>query len=190
MKLDEQYNRPDRYGAFGGWEYDPETKTQQYVATSPGMQAAQERMDRRLGGEGFTPYQAPEQVGSIMDALMADKMERMGLMDKGVADLKQDSYGTRFNDRPGSGYQSGQPPQGAITPPPQPPITQPPPQDTGDPPPGNQRPPVGGRGVGDLPPGGRGGGAGGGNRGRLRPRGMGEQLTPEEMLRRQMMGVQ
>ena len=66
------------------------------------MKAGQERMDRRLAGEGFDPYEAPDQVSSITDALLASRMERMGIIDPGVADLKQDEYGTRFADRSGS----------------------------------------------------------------------------------------
>ena len=85
LNLDEEYNRVDRGNAFGAWEYDPETKSQNFVAKSPGMIAAQDRMDRRLAGEGFAPYEAPSQISSMTDALMATRMEKMGLMDSGVA---------------------------------------------------------------------------------------------------------
>jgi hypothetical protein len=98
MEMDEEFNRLDRGNRFGGWEYDPETKSQNYVARSPGMQNAEDRMDRRLSGEGFDDYERPSQVTAITDALMADRMEKMGLIDPGVANLKQDSYGERFGD--------------------------------------------------------------------------------------------
>jgi hypothetical protein len=100
MEMDEEMNRINRGNAFGGWEYgiDPKTgkRTQEFVARSPGMQAAQDRMDRRLAGEGFERYERPSQVSAITDALMADKMERMGLLEPGTTDLRQDEYGQRM----------------------------------------------------------------------------------------------
>ena len=171
LNLDEEYNRIDRGNAFGAWEYDPETKTQQYVAKSPGMQAAQDRMDRRLAGEGFEPYEAPKQVSSIMDALMANKMEKMGLIEPGATDLTQDDYGTRFADRSGSPTA----PAGGYPPPPQPPAAaQPPvaPQPPTAQPPGLTIP--GGQPVGGSP-----GGAGGkAPPGTILPHN--QQMTPEE----------
>jgi len=163
MGLDTDSNRLNRGNAFGEWAYsDPEyddegniTKRggQQWSATSPGMKAAEERMDRRLAGEGFDPYEAPGQVSSITDALLASRMERMGLIDPGVADLKQDEYGTRFADRSGSptappgGYP--QPPSQAAPMPPQ--QGQPPmPPGAGQPP----MPPGAGMPPGGSPPGG------------------------------------
>ncbi len=138
LQLDEKYNRIDRGNAFGGWEYDPETKSQEYVAKSPGMIAAQERMDRRLGGEGFEKYEAPSQISAMTDALMAERMQKMGLIDEGTADLKQDEYGTRFADRSGSPtIDSTTPPPGSVQPP-----------DMGVPTPPQPNPP----GVGDRPP--------------------------------------
>ena len=163
MKLDTDSNRLNRGNAFGGWEYtDPEydeegnmTKrgSQDYVAKSPGMKAGQERMDRRLAGEGFDPYEAPDQVSSITDALLASRMERMGIIDPGVADLKQDEYGTRFADRSGS---PTAPPGGYPQPPSQ---AAPMPPGAGNPqPPGaGQAPQPPGAGVtipGGSPPGG------------------------------------
>lgn len=160
LNLDEEYNRVDRGNAFGAWEYDPETKSQNFVAKSPGMIAAQDRMDRRLAGEGFAPYEAPSQISSMTDALMATRMEKMGLMDSGVADLKQDDYGTRFADRSGSPTQV--PTQAAA------PVM----------PPGGGQPPGGGTGQpGDIPPISGGGVGGGGNRNRppMRPHGMSDE---------------
>ena len=146
MDMDTDSNRLNRGNAFGGWEYtDPEydeegnlTKRggQEYVARSPGMQAAQDRMDRRLAGEGFEDYQRPTQVSAITDALMADKMEKMGLTDPGVANLKQDSYGTRFGDINNRSQ-------------PMPPSANPPPPPQNPQPPGAQLPP----GVAPPPPG-------------------------------------
>jgi hypothetical protein len=141
MDLDEEYNRTNRYGAFGGWEYDPETKSQRFVATDPGMQAAQERMSRRLAGEGFENYQPPSQISSITDALMADRMGKMGLLTE-QPELAGE-YGERFADRQGGGYQSATPspappPQGGYQPPAP---AEPPPPEVQQPPPEVQQPP-------------------------------------------------
>jgi hypothetical protein len=133
LNLEEEFNRPDREGAFGAWRYDPETKTQKFEATSEGMKAAQARMDRRLAGEGFTPYQPPSQVSAMTDALMADRMQKMGLLTEQPELAGQ--YGERFADRSGSGFQSGQP-----MPPPPPAQGQPPQQGM---PPMPPRPPMG-----------------------------------------------
>jgi hypothetical protein len=153
-EFDERYNRINRYGPFGGWEYDPETKSQRFVATSPGMQAAQERMDRRLAGEGFDAYEPPAQVSSITDALMASRMGRMGILnDETAPNLAQENYGPRFGHRQGGGWQNARdgevyqipPPEGAA-PPEQagpPPDQVPPPPQQGQPPPNRPYPPTG-----------------------------------------------
>ena len=154
-EFDERYNRINRYGRFGGWEYDPETKSQRFVATDPGMQAAQERMSRRLGGEGFDPYEPPAQASAITDALMASRMERMGILNEDSRpNLAQENYGPRFGHRQGGGWQNARggevyeipppegtaPPEGAAPPPqqagPPPDRVPPPPQQ-----PPQQRPP-------------------------------------------------
>lgn len=102
LNIDEDYNRLNRGNAFGGWEYGVDEgtgrRTQEYVSRSPGMKSAEARMDRRLQGEGFDQYEKPSQVSAITDALMADRMEKMGLIDPGVANLKQDQYGDRMGD--------------------------------------------------------------------------------------------
>jgi hypothetical protein len=140
LNLDIDMNRINRYGPFGGWEYDPQTNSQRFVATDPGMQAAQERMSRRLGGEGFEKYEPPAQVSAMTDALMASRMERMGLLGEGSRpNLAQENYGTRFGDRQGGAYRDAM-------------ITPPPPQASpGGPPPGG--PPPGGRPPWRQPPG-------------------------------------
>jgi hypothetical protein len=149
LGLDEEYNRINRGDYFGGWEYDPETKSQNYVARSEGMQAAQDRMDRRLAGEGFEKYEAPSQASAITDALMANRMERMGLLPQGAGDLTQPDYGTRFADRSGSptAQPPTAPPQGGQPPMP-PPTNVIPPQQGAGPMPPPQRPPAGGAGSG------------------------------------------
>lgn len=120
LQLDEEFNRINRYGAFGGWEYDPETKSQKFVATDPGMIAAQQRMSRRLGGEGFAPYEPPAQVSAMTDALMADRMGKMGLIDPNQdLGFKQQEYGERFGDRTGGGRQQALNPYMPPPPPPQ-----------------------------------------------------------------------
>ena len=99
------------------------------------MQAAQDRMSRRLGGEGFEKYQPPEQAGSITDALMASRMQRMGILDpQQDLGLQQPEYGQRFADNPGGGMQSAQPP-------PPPPVAEIPPPGAAVPPPGAGVPP-------------------------------------------------
>lgn len=135
LGLDEEFNRINRMGAFGGWEYDPETKTQRFVTTDPGMQAAQDRMSRRLGGEGFAPYTPPSQVSALTDAIMASRMGAMGLVDpEQDLGLKQESFGERFADRSGGGYQQAVNPYTSPPPPPvggfQPPEGAPPPTAT------------------------------------------------------------
>lgn len=190
MQMGETYNRPNREGAFGAWEYQPAQydidkdgnqvmiapATQKFRATTPGMQAAQDRMDRRLAGEGFDPYEPPSQVSSITDALMADKMQKMGLLPEGDQGLAQDEYGKRFADRSGSGMNTGQPPPPpAAAPPPDP--TQPP---GGNPPPGTGQPPGGVppiSGGGQRPPAGGGGVRPPTNRPPMRPH---AAMTPEE----------
>lgn len=138
-EFDERYNRINRYGPFSGWEYDPETKSQRFVATDPGMQAAQERMSRRLAGEGFDPYEPPAQVSSITDALMASRMGRMGILnDETAPNLAQENYGPRFGHRQGGGWQNARGGEVYQIPPPEggaPPEGAPPPQ-TGAPPQG------------------------------------------------------
>lgn len=168
MQMGETLNRPNRQGAFGAWEYEPakydidkdgnqvliSPATQKFRATTPGMEAAQERMDRRLAGEGFESYQPPQQVSSITDALMADKMQRMGLLAEGDQGLMQEEYGQRFADRSGSGFSTGQPPAPpAAAPPPQAVPPQGNPQVTPPQPPPVARPPAGGSagGVGKRP---------------------------------------
>ena len=74
MQMDEEYNRINRGNQFGAWEYDPETKTQQYVPKSAGMQAATDRMDRRIAGEGFNN---PD-VAGITNALTQTRLNKMG----------------------------------------------------------------------------------------------------------------
>jgi hypothetical protein len=114
MDIDTKNNRIDRQGPFGGWNWsqDEETGrwTQGYQPSTPGMQSAMDRMDWRLQGGGFTPQQVPGQLGSITDALMADKMHRQGILDPNEEDpswsLKQTMYGTRAFERPGSAWMS------------------------------------------------------------------------------------
>lgn len=156
-QMDQAYNRLDRYGPFGGWEYTaPELEydskgnptgkvlkegSQKFVATDPGMQAAQERMSRRLAGEGFDAYTPPAQVSSITDALMSSRMERMGILGEGSRpNLAQENYGTRFGDRAGGAWDMST----------RSPYTTPPPQEGQPPPQGGQPPPQGGQ----PPPGG------------------------------------
>lgn len=134
MDMDEEYNRIDRGNAFGSWEYDPETKSQNWVAKSPGMQAGQDRMDRRLAGEGFND----PNMASIGDALTRTRMDKMGLAQPPA-------------------QQPLPPAQQAVVDAqnPQPPMPPPPPQ-TGQPPPnGMPQPPPNGGGGRDRRGGGR-----------------------------------
>jgi hypothetical protein len=154
MNMDESSNRANRYGPMGGWEYtpaefkiDPKTgketlvkpPSQKWVSTDEGMTAAKERMSRRLAGEGFENYESPKQVSAITDALMATRMNKMGLLENKDQGLMQSDYGQRMADNRG-GYASGQlPPAGQPPIPPpagQPPAGQPPipPPATGQPP--------------------------------------------------------
>lgn len=136
LNLDEEYNRPNRQGAFGGWEYDPETKTQKWVTTDPGAQAAQARMSRRLAGEGFEPYKAPESTAAIRDALLKSRMDRMGVQ-------ASPGGGQPPGGQPPGGQPPPAPPGGGQVPPPPPPYYQPPVTDPMPPVLPGDEPPVG-----------------------------------------------
>ena len=141
LDMDTTYNRTNRMGLRGGWQWeqDPETGqwTQNQVITDPAMQYAHDRMSRRLMGEGFEAYEPPAQFSALMDAKMADQMQRHGLLnEETMPNLTQQNYGTRFGDRQGGAFQNAmtaytQPmtPGGGDTPP------------GGQPPPGNNEPP-------------------------------------------------
>jgi len=127
LKLDEQYNRPDRMGAFGGWQYDPETKTQSWVATDPGMQAAQERMSGRLAGEGFEAFEPAKGSGTIRDAILQSRMDRMGVSPPPEQPPMQPAQQPPVAQQPAP----QPPPPGATAPPPQPPVGGAPPPNAG-----------------------------------------------------------
>jgi hypothetical protein len=79
LRMDEESNRPNRMGAFGGWQYDPKTRTQKWVTTDPGAAAAQKRMSGRMAGEGFESYKPPSSTSAIRDAVLQSRMDRMGV---------------------------------------------------------------------------------------------------------------
>lgn len=135
MQLDAQYNRTDRQGIFTShnWAEDPETgQWTQTTTMNEDMQPAYSRFVDRMQGAGMEPYQSPDQFSSLLDAKMANQMERHGILNEQTRpNLAQQNYGTRAGDRSGRMASVWAPP---------PPPNQGPPPDQGPPPSGGQPP--------------------------------------------------
>ena len=124
MKLETELNRTNRQGIFGGWDWteNPDGSWTQNQNLAPGMQAGADRlMNRAVGGEGMGNYQSPVQFSQMLDAAMANQMERRG-MTPGYQTPEQAGYGpSSASQRPQQGPPPPQagPPQQLPQPPPQ-----------------------------------------------------------------------
>ena len=92
MQMDTEMNRTDRVGSFSGWEWgeDPETgKWTQTQTLQPGMQYGVDRLIGRSQGAGMDPYQSPDQFSQLLDAKMANQMDRHGIDTSGYTQSQE-----------------------------------------------------------------------------------------------------
>ena len=148
VELQAETNRTDRMGAFTGWSWDEDKKVQTQTI-NPAFQGAVERLGFNAG-KPQDPYTSPSQFSQMLDAKMANQMDRQGL-DTGYAQTNVPWKPSAY--RPGRTAQAFLPPAPGEGP--APPVTDP------------------GAG-GGLPPGYQGGaqpgaGAGGSNKQNQRP---------------------
>ena len=148
VELQAQVNRTDRQGAFTGWEWDRDPITGQPGNTqtqtiNPAFQGAVDRLGFNAG-KPADPYTSPSQFSEMLDAKMANQMDRQGLDTSGYQQQNPGQFDPSA-DRAGRFAQSYLPPAppGDVPPPGG---VVPPPGDNQDPPPGDNRPPGGGGG--------------------------------------------
>lgn len=125
MEMQSELNRTNRHGYFSNWDWSegPDGSWTQSQTLTPGLESAANRLLGRANGEGYQPYQSPAQFSSLLDAKMANQMQRHGILDENsLPNLRQENFGDRAGDRQGGWWslhqsrQGGQPPM--ITPPP------------------------------------------------------------------------
>lgn len=157
MAYDAELNRTDRQGMFTGWEWEKDDQGnptgKQIQTIDPSFMGAVDRL-RGSATREADPYTSPDQFSNLLDAKMANQMQRHG-QDPGGFDPSSERYG-RF----ARAYLPPSPQEG-----------QPPPQAPGNvvqPPPGA---------VGGMP----GGPGGKAPPGTVRPNA--QQMTPEMMAR-------
>ena len=123
MQMSAELNRTDRHGYFSNWDWteDENGKWTQSHTLKPGLDIAADRLLSRANGEGYLPYQSPGQFSSLLDAKMANQMQRHGILDDEAMktfSLQQSTFGDRAGDRQGgwlSRYR-GRMPEGKVNP--------------------------------------------------------------------------
>lgn len=134
IELAAQVNRTNTEGFFTGnrWsENEDGTWTNKQTASESFMPAIA-RMEGRLQGQGFEPYQSPNQFSHLLDAKMANQMDRHGDIPGWGIKMPDEGYGGRsrfregrfgsdyFNAPPKNSYWAEKPGRVAWQPPPPP----------------------------------------------------------------------
>lgn len=122
MQMEADLNRTNRQGIFGGWDWqeNPDGSWTQYQTLAPGMQVGADRLLARAT-QGMGDYQSPSQFGSMLDAMMANQYDRLGLTGGNRPPTEQ--YGPPSASRPGLFEQTPQlPPEAQQPPAGQPPV--------------------------------------------------------------------
>lgn len=97
MQLDA--NRVGKQDLFTSWDWDEDKKKITQSIINPGMQQGFDEYSNWLG-TGFEPMKLPDQMGSIWDASLANRMQRQGILDETtMPNLTQENYGTRVGDQ-------------------------------------------------------------------------------------------
>ena len=96
MEMQAELNRTNRHGYFSGWDWteNPDGTWTQSQTLKPGLDLAADRLLGRAQGQGYEPYQSPAQFSSLLDAKMANQMQRHGILDDEAMksfSLKQDT---------------------------------------------------------------------------------------------------
>lgn len=148
MRLSEELNRTNRHGFVTNWDWQegPDGTPTQVMSLNPQFQGAADRLMGRASGQGMEAYKSPEQFSTLLNAAMANQMQRRGLLEE-MPQL-QGQFGQLAQNRAGLFPSTSLPQPPPAVPPEEPPIA-------GRP--GNPSRPNPG-----MPPGGgRGGGIGG-----------------------------
>jgi hypothetical protein len=100
MERDAELNRTDRQGVFTGWNWNQNQDGTwgQTQSVAPGMQGGVDRLMSRSQGQGMDPYQSSPQFSQLLDARMANQMDRSGIGAQGQA---PQGYGPPSNQNAG-----------------------------------------------------------------------------------------
>lgn len=121
MAMSAELNRTNRHGYFSNWDWEEgaDGSWTQSQTLKPGLESAADRLLSRANGEGRSAYQSPAQFSSLLDAKMANQMQRHGLLDeRTMPNLRQENYGPRAGDRQGGYWSRSDTPSPWSTPPP------------------------------------------------------------------------
>lgn len=103
MQLSTELNRYNTEGIFGGseWTEGPDGRWTQSRTLAPGMQEGVDRMIQKFGGgEMSQALRTPDQFKSLLDAKMANQMQRHGLLPgEAMPNLQQENFGARWGDQ-------------------------------------------------------------------------------------------
>jgi len=148
VELQAETNRTNRQGIFTGWEWDEDKQTQTQTI-DPRFQGAVDRLGFNAG-KPADPYKSPSQFSTMLDAKMANQMNRQGL------DTSQYQQADRSfqpsAEREGRFAQAYLPPAPEEGPPQPPPGAGPGPRPPGRPPGGGMPPGGGPRPPGNMRP--------------------------------------
>lgn len=102
IDMSAQANRVGQQDLFTSWDYVTQPDGSVKMVQSPiseGAAKARDRLEWRLGGGGFDPYEMSDQFNAIADANSADMMARRGLLNANNApDFSNRTYD--WGDRP------------------------------------------------------------------------------------------
>ena len=96
VEFQEDINKTDRTGVFSGWEWERDSEgnplNRQVQTINPAFQGAVDRLGANAGAPA-DPYTSPSQFSQLLDAKMANQMDRHGI-------LNQNTW-EKSGDRPG-----------------------------------------------------------------------------------------